>query len=106
MDRTLENGIILSSGQMEHHFWFLIVNVWFLTYEKSDNSAPTEANTWDFGGVWCMSLHLFMFICWERSVVHEAGIKMTPTKAKGWRVQDDWECFRLLDVIMANEHEF
>lgn len=39
-------------------------------------------------------------------MVHEAGIKMEPTKvSRAGRVQDDKECFMLLYVIMANEHE-
>lgn len=46
---------------------YIFVNVWFLTYEESD---PIH------GSVWCMLETLL----W----VNEAGIKMEPTKAKGF----------------------
>ena len=72
--------MILSHGRMQHHVWFLVGNVWFLTYEESHQYM---------GVLWCMRL--------DQNGTYEG-------KGLFW-VQDDKECFMLLYVIYANEHE-
>lgn len=73
--------MILSHGRMQHHVWFLVGNVWFLTYEESHPIHGSVCGAWG----------------WDQNGTYEG-------KGLFW-VQDDKECFMLLYVIMANEHE-